>query len=78
MPVLMPAPTPGLPLLKLFSSVERHMAHWATAQPIVSNRKVKVSVKTLISIYDFKFTIYDWVPALKSEIVNCKFIDNKD
>jgi hypothetical protein len=36
-PKFIPAPIPGVPLLKLFSSVDRHMAHCAKVVAVVNN-----------------------------------------
>ena len=43
MPVLIPAAMPGSPLLRLFSRVDRHMAHCANVCSVAVVKKSKLS-----------------------------------
>ena len=50
MPVLIPAPIPGFPLLKLFSNVERHMAHCAADETTFKKKIARKIVNAFISL----------------------------
>jgi hypothetical protein len=51
-PKFIPAPIPGVPLLKLFSSVDRHIAHCAETDDVTKSNAPRIAKRKIFVLID--------------------------